>query len=115
VQTLEFYKVAMGFIEITDSTTIPTTILNRFIKLHQAIPIKFTGWLHEPTKVKTRKYIHQIFRKALCNMFAVKHNDDSKTVHNLPECIQHRGSSIYYSADEDEFLSDNIPDVVDYK
>jgi hypothetical protein len=31
-QALEFYKVAMGFVEITDSTTLPTTVLNRFIK-----------------------------------------------------------------------------------
>ena len=65
-QALEFYKVAMGFVEITDSTTIPTTVLNRFIKSQQGIPIKFTGWLHEcrPTKVETRQDIHHISRQA---------------------------------------------------
>jgi hypothetical protein len=116
-QALEFYKVAMGFIEITDSTTIPTTVLNRFIKLQQVIPIKFTGWLHElrPTKVETRQDIHHIFRQVLCNMFAVKHNHVLKTVYNLPGFIQRRGSSIYYPADEKEFPSDNISDVVDYE
>jgi hypothetical protein len=65
--------------------------------------------------VKNRQDIHHIFRQALCNMFAVKHNNVSKTVHNLPEFIQRRGSSIYYFADEKDFLSDDIPDVVDYE
>jgi hypothetical protein len=48
-------------------------------------------------------------------MFAVKHTHFSNAVHNLPGFIQRRGSSIYYSTDEEEFLSDNIPDVVDYE
>jgi hypothetical protein len=58
-QALEFYKVAMGFVEITDSTTIPTTVLSRFINSRQVILIKFTGWLHErrPPKVKPKKNI----------------------------------------------------------
>jgi hypothetical protein len=62
-QALEFYEVAMGFIEITDSTTIPTTVLNRIIKSQQVIPIKFTGQLseHRPTKVEARQDIHYIF------------------------------------------------------
>jgi hypothetical protein len=72
----------MGFVEITDSTTIPKTVFNRFIKSQQVIPIKFTGWLHDhrPTKVETRQDIHHIFHQALCNMFAVKHNHVLKTV-----------------------------------
>jgi hypothetical protein len=65
--------------------------------------------------VETRQDIHHIFRQALCNMFAVKHTRVSKEVHNLPGFIQRRGSSIYYSTDEEGFLSDNIPDVVDYE
>jgi hypothetical protein len=80
-QALEFYKVSMGFVETTNSTTIPTTVLNRFIEFHQVIPIKFTGKLHEgrPPKLKPKKYIlDHIFCQALCNMFVVKHNDVSK-------------------------------------
>jgi hypothetical protein len=108
----------MGFIEITDSTTIPTTVLNRFIESHQVIPIKFTGRLHESRtpKVKPKKYIlDHIFCQALCNMFVVKHNNVSKTIHNLPRYVQHQGSSIYYSVLENEFLSDILPDSVIYK
>jgi hypothetical protein len=116
-QALESYKVAMGFIEITDSTTIPTTVLNRFIKSQQVTPINFTGRLQErrPTKVRTRQDIHHIFCQALFNMFAVKHNKVSNTVYNLPGYIQHRGSAIYYSADDNKLLSEKSPDIVDYK
>jgi hypothetical protein len=106
-QALEFYKVAMGFVEITDSTTITKTVLNRFITSQQVIPIKFTGRLsaRRPTKVETRQDIHHIFHQALCNMFAVKPTHVLKTVHNLLGFMQRRGASIYYSTDEEEFLS----------
>jgi hypothetical protein len=61
-QTLEFYKVAMGFVEISDSTTIPTDVLSRLINSRQVIPIKFTGRLNE------RQPPHML-RQALCNVF----------------------------------------------
>ena len=107
----------MGFVEITDSTTIPTTVLNRFIKSQQVTPINFTGRLQErrPTKVRARQDIHHIFRQALCNMFAVKHNEVSYTVYNLPGYIQCRGSAIYYSADDKDFLSEKLQDIANYK
>ena len=117
-QALEFYKVAMGFVEITDATTIPTDVLSRFINSRQVIPIKFTGRLNErrPPKVKQKKNIlAHILRQALCNMFLVKHNIVATTIHNLPTGIQRRGSSIYYSPNEKEFLSDMLPDSVTYE
>jgi hypothetical protein len=109
LRALEFYKVAIGFIEITDSTSIPTAVSNRFIESHQIIPIKFTSRLNErwPTTVKSRKIIFdQIFHHTLCNMFGL-HNDVPSIIFKLPRSTQRGRSSIYYS--EGNFLSDIIP------
>jgi hypothetical protein len=54
-----------------------------------------------------------MLRKAAANMFNIYHEDFSSTLRLLPACIQHRGSSVYYS--EDTFLSNRIPDFFPYK
>jgi hypothetical protein len=46
-QALEFYKVALGFTEITDTSKIPETVQEKFILSHQIIPIKVIGLLHQ--------------------------------------------------------------------
>jgi hypothetical protein len=42
-QALEFYKVAMGFTEITNISKIPKTVQEKFIASHQILPIKVIG------------------------------------------------------------------------
>ena len=115
-QALEFYKVAMGFTEITDITKIPDTIQKKFIPSNQILPIKVIGMLHERRrpKVAPKKHIlGHISRKALTNMFNVYHENFSSKLRLIPSCIQCRGSSIYYSGDT--FLSNDIPDSFPYK
>jgi magnesium-transporting ATPase (P-type) len=46
-QALEFYKVALGFTEITDTSKIGETVQEKFIVSHQIIPIKVIGLLHQ--------------------------------------------------------------------
>jgi hypothetical protein len=46
-QAVEFYKVAMGFTEITNTSKIPKTVQHKFIASHQILPIKVIGMLYE--------------------------------------------------------------------
>jgi len=73
-QALEFYKVAMGFTEITNITKIPDTVQKKFIPSNQILPLKIIGILHDRRRPKLAPKKHimgHIFRKALANMFNI--------------------------------------------
>jgi hypothetical protein len=58
VQALEFYKVGMGFTEITDMSKIPKTVQEKFIASHQILTIKVIGLLHESRRPKVTSKQH---------------------------------------------------------